>query len=244
MTDLFGGNPPQESTQEQGAAPQSPEAVTPEVTPQAAPQADPYTTMLAEIKAEDGRQKYADVNTALQSIPHAQGRITELSYEVQRLQEELAKRQGMEDIMQQLQSNPEVTPAPQAHGLDEGSVAAIVRQQLVEQAKADGIAANRSKVATALKDKFGEKAESEFNTRAASLGVTPEWLTQQAETYPDFVLSQFNVKGNSSPTQINHGSVMTQALHPRQESVAPVIRGATGSEVVDAYRAMQAQIKG
>lgn len=233
MSELFNGNPEGQSPQNSPApqAQQAPEG-------QAVPQSDPHADLLASITAEDGRQKYADVTTALQSIPHAQGRINELSSELSQLREELTKRKGAEDLLAQLQASQDAgADTPTAAGLDVEAVNQLIAQSLEAQKVQSLAEANKQKVLQHLTSLYGESAEAEFNKRAQALGVTTEYLTQQALTHPDFVMAQFAGKSAEKGQPLATPGLNTAAQQPAPRAVTPVMHGATHKQVVDAYAA-------
>jgi len=84
----------------------SPEPTTaPQVaTPEPVDPNSLFANQLANIKSDDGRQKYADVNTALESVPHAQAHIAAQAAEIATLKEQVAKQDGMEALLEQLKS--------------------------------------------------------------------------------------------------------------------------------------------
>lgn len=232
MSELFGGNPTEPDTQ---PAAEQPVPQATEQTPEPIPPVDPYADLLKTITAEDGRQKYGDVKTALESIPHAQGRITELSQRVRELEDNLAKSKGVEEMLTHLQSSQQpVADAPAASpGVDD--IEAVVAKAIEKRQLAEQRTANQNRVVSALTEMYGENAETKFKERAAELGVSEAYLTEQAFTYPDFVLQQF--KADAKPTSAIKPSVATSAMSPQPVQHQPVMRGATSKQTVDAYRA-------
>lgn len=203
---------------------------TPSSTPAVEPAANPaqptdpnslFADQLAGIKTDDGRQKYADVQTALDSIPHAQTHIADQSAKIKELEEELAKRQGMEQVLEQLQSQQAVTetPSEQTGVADQIDVAALIDAKLREKEVMDTQVSNQNKVLTELGKQFGETAESAFNAKAAELGVSVGFLSDLARKAPEAVLAYFG-KAQASPQPVSQGSVNTSVLdgQPAQEN--------------------------
>lgn len=196
-----------------------------------------FADQLAGIKTPDGRQKYADVPTALDSIPHAQGRISELSAENAALKAQLEASKGTDDVLEQLKklSQPTPTETPSSQGIDAAQIQQILderlqaeRQQQVEQANADIVLSK-------LKDRFGDKAESEFNTKAQQLGMTVEQLSNLARQTPNAALAFF--PENAAPANPATGSVNTETFN-QPASTQPnldIFNGGT-SESVKSWR--------
>jgi hypothetical protein len=235
MSELFGGNPDQANiNSEQAPAPQ--ESAPPQAQP--AP-VDSYAHQLASITAEDGRQKYADVSTALASIPHAQQHIKQLTEELNEAKEQLDKTRGVDEVLQQLQTSQDTnTETPPVAGLDENAIAALVDQRLTAQQQQVIAQQNAAKVRGALTEVYGDKAEEVFKNRAAELGLSVEYLESQALAHPDFVLKQFDMKQVSAAQPTSQSSISTSAMQPQQEMPKPVMRGASSKDIVAAYKQM------
>lgn len=199
---------------------QSTENVAPATSPAPAPAAqtvqptDPnslFADQLQSIKTEDGRQKYADVQTALASVPHAQDHIAEQASRIKELEEQVAQQKGMDAVLEQLQSQQNTTEIPSNAGLDETTIAQLLDQRLDQrdvQAKQD---ANANSVLDTLKKTYGEKAETQFTEKASSLGVSVGFLSDMARSAPQAVLAYFTEASTSSanPTV---GSINTNVL--------------------------------
>jgi uncharacterized protein YukE len=195
-------------------------------------QVDPnslFADQLSSIVADDGRQKYADVPTALSSIPHAQGRINELSSTVKELQEELAKRQGAEDLLASLQqSQQQVTEQPSVTGLDETAIESVVSNILQSQAQQQQQEANTATVKQTLIDKFGGAASVEFENRAKQLGMSVGQLTQMSAQMPQAVMELFNTVQVRDP-QPTVGSAVNIPSTPVQDNTPDYMARFSGS---------------
>lgn len=208
------GNQPQSSTPapDQGqAAPQAQEPNPSQTTPSPTLFAD----QLAGIKDENGRQKYADVNTALNSIPHAQGHISQLETQVAQLQEELNKRQGMEQVLERIEAGKQTnTEQPSVNSLSEADVMSLVDSTLKQKEAANVAYANEVAVTEALVGKFGsqEKALEQLGRKASELGVNVEFLQSVAQKSPKAVLDYFDTSAPPTSNPIVGGS-NTEALY-------------------------------
>jgi hypothetical protein len=206
------------STEQQGTPADAP-AVEPAVnTAQSSDPASLFADQLAEIKTDDGRQKYADVQTALSSIPHAQTFISEQGARIKALEEELAKRQGMEQVLEQLQSQQAVqeTTPPQT-GVADIDVGALLDAKLQEREIMAAKQANQEKVLTALQEKFGDKAEAQFNAKADELGISVGFLSDLARNSPTAALAYFNQAPAASP-QPSNGTVNTSVFDSKPQT--------------------------
>lgn len=200
-----------------------------------------FVDRLQHIKTQDGRQKYADVATALDSIPHAQNKINELSSKIETLEQELQKRSGMEDMLQQLQSSQNTPKEQPSSGvLDEQTLASLVDRQLSEREKMAARNANATKVRDALIATYGEKAESTFNSKAKELGVDPAYLSELSMNAPQLVLSHFGASP-APQAQPLIGDTRTNAAKPLSPERKSVMRGASSRDVVEQFKAHKPQ---
>lgn len=165
--------------------------------------ADPYADLLKGITTEDGRQKYGDVSTALNSIPHAQTHISELTRKNAELQEELNKRQGMEQVLDRINSTKQTnTEQPSVNSLSEAQVLELLNSALTQKEAASLAKTNEAAVTEGLVKKFGDrdKATAMIKAKAEELGVGFDFMRSLAQKSPKAVLSYFNTVPNSGPT--------------------------------------------
>lgn len=195
--------------------------VTPS-TPQ--PATDPnslFADQLANIKAEDGRQKFNDVETALSSIPHAQSYINELSTKVKQLEQELEQRKGIETVLERIDSlsTSQAKPVeqPSSSGIDPTQIEQLLDQRLAQRELAQRQQENANLVLNQLKERFGEKAEVEFNTKAQQLGLSPAQLSDLARSAPQAALAFFQAPP-SNPANPTTGSVNSATFDNRPQS--------------------------
>lgn len=216
MTDTVFSNPEggqqQDASQPQeGAAPQAQESnVSQNVDPNSL-----FANQLAGIKTNDGRQKYADVSTALDSIPHAQNHIAELTRKNEELQEQLNQRAGMEQVLERIESTKQTnTEQPSVNSLSEADVMGLLNQALTQKEAADKAKTNEAAVTEALVTKFGDrdKAVEQLTNKATELGVDVGFLQSMAQHSPAAVLKYFDAAPTptANPTT---GGVNTEALN-------------------------------
>ena len=197
---------------------------------------DPYADQLKMITAEDGRQKYADVDTALQSIPHAQTMINSLKATVAEQEAALAKAQGVEAVLEQLQTAPTDAPVvdiPVSTGLGAEDVSSIVEKELAKRAIQSTKESNLNVINSTLVEKFGDVslASKAFNEKAQELGSTAEYLQQIAASNPQMVLALFDSKKTQQATPITQ-TVNQAGLPIGKPEFKPVMIGASTEEVI------------
>lgn len=239
---MFSNTPADNAPSQQDIQPEADVQVTAPAEPQAQPSPnDMFADQLASIRAEDGRQKYADVSTALQSIPHAQSKIQELNDELETLRAEVAKRKGVEDILSHMQSGqPVVSPpasstAPVEESTDVSSLVAaeIARIQAINTQRA-----NVDAVRQELVSKYGDTAANVFASKAQELGVTVEYLTEQAAHYPEFIKAQFKTAPATPPAaKPTLGTLNTNYQQDAPVEKRSVMRGSTSRDVLSQWRA-------
>lgn len=236
---------PKQESQQESATPTTEEQNSPQQESKPAePQPDPnslFADQLAGIVSEDGRQKYADVQTALSSIPHAQEHIKNLTAQVNELREELKqKEQRMDEVLQRIQPSQEVGEKPSNTEFDPANIEALVEQQLSKREQAQVAERNRTQVVSALKEQFGEDAPKKYEEKAKELGVSVEVLNSLAFQSPAAVLAYFSGQGTKpSPSPVS-GGVNTATLTKPSESQDDHMRIFTGgsNDLVNKWRAV------
>ena len=232
-----------QSTSTVQETPSSAPAVEPAVNPAQA--TDPnslFADQLQSIKTDDGRQKYADVQTALNSIPHAQSHISEQAQRIKELEAELEQRKGMEAVLEQLQSQqqPRVEQPSNNAGIDATTIEQLLDQRLQQREIAQVQQANAQQVLNKLQEQFGDNAEQRFNARAMELGMTPVQLSDLARQTPAAALAFFNTPApapaNPTTSSINT-NVLESAPKPAEDPMAR-FRGDT-SPGLAAWRAAE-----
>lgn len=172
---------------------------------------DLFADQLAAITAEDGRQKYADVATALNSIPHAQNRINELSAELNKLKEENAKMKGFEEVLSRLDSKTDQGSDTTQPALSVEALQDLVENTLTQREQAARAAANEAAVKEKLIAKFGDlaKANEQLTAKAAQLGVDMATMRNLAQASPNAVLSYFESQSKGDVTPTGTGTAFT-----------------------------------
>lgn len=205
-----------------------------------------FTELLAGI-TEEGRQKYADVETALKSILPAQEHIkklesgyADLEARYKALEEEALKRKTTEETLAALQAtNSKGEEKPSNPALDESAVSSLVAKAIAERETQAMRKANVDKVISALNTKYGDKAEERYLAAATAAGMDVQAFNQLAETSPMAVLTLAGVTAQPQdmPVVKSSGSVNTELLQGKAEPIsARVPRGASTRDMVNAWR--------
>lgn len=231
MTDLFNEEAPQDKPKEpeNQAAPESPPA-------------DPFASLLGEIKNQEGEQKYADVETALKSVAHAEGTIAELRNKVKQMEDQLVQAKSTEELAASLGKHTPNEPNEQPSGGEQGiDVEALVEAALAkrEQEKtaseqADTRKSNAENVRDSLRETYGDKAGEVFKEKAEELGLTADELVSLAQDKPQLVLKQFTKKAPQPNSMV--GGVNTSNLSNTPAPTLTPPKGRTAKDMVASYR--------
>lgn len=224
----------------------------PEGTPAPAPQAaEPapapvptFADKLSGITNETGEQKYANVDTALdalaasqQYIPQLQQQMDAKEAELQELRLEVARSKGLEDAMQQFQTPNDPTPATQVSEVDPVKAREMLETIVAEQAQAAARASNITAVTESLTEKYGEKAEEMFYSKAKELGLGVEGMNKLAQEAPGAVLAYFQAGTDKQLTSVEARSSIYVDPTPKPEikleanSGKSVLMGASSKDI-------------
>lgn len=193
----------------------------------------------------DGK-KYASVEKALESIPHAQAHIQRLEAEMKEMRERVAEAKAAEEVYEKLMermSGGEVATPPPSAGLDEASIASIMERKLAEREAEQIALANVNRVKEALVGKYGEKAQEVYEAKAKELGVGVSFLNDVVRKSPKAAEELFGLKpdkpgaGATSPSGINTTAF---ASRPPAPPSAKVVDNTTDA-LVHAWRAAKPQ---
>ena len=213
-----------------------------------------FTDQLSMIKNENGEQKYDSVPKALDALAHSQQYIPQLKNEVEsknaeiaKLQEELAKREAVGDVVEKLtaqQAQPE--PTPQVSGLNEQDVLNLVQNFSIQQQQQQTAAQNEKSVSDALFSQYGDKTQEVVAGKAAELGMTVEALQGLSRTSPQAALQLFGAQ-SVVQTKTTAGSINIAAQAPKETfDVAPpeksLLRGASTNEQIDYLRKIRESV--
>lgn len=206
------------------------------------PPTETYADQLGLIVREDGHQKYADVQSALQSIPHAQAEINRLKGELEQATAQAAEAKGIDQVLEQLasQKSQEQVQQPTGQNLTQEQILELMNQTLTQKEHQAKQTTNAKVVEDALIGSFGtkEKANEKFEEKAKELGMDVATFTDLALNYPSVVLTHF--KTNKAPVvQPTQGNINPQGLPNKEQEkeLQPVPLGATTNDLINSYRA-------
>lgn len=173
---------------------------------------DAFADQLMSITNEDGKPKYKSVDEALNALKHSQNFIPELKNDLEshkeqlrQLQEELNKRESVEDVVKRLTSRQqEADPGkqddnPQVTGLDEQTAKQLFETMLTEKEQTKQVESNKQTVNTALYEMYGDKTQEQVKRKAEELGTSPKELGDLASQNPNLVLALFKTGPNKGP---------------------------------------------
>ena len=182
------------------------------------------STLPAELTDLVGEgKKYADVDTALKSVPAAQAHISKLEKELEdmktaqaQLEVDLKARQSVEEALKSVgsQGKPDTTPAQQdqVQGVKPENLEGSIQAILDKNAKAAAAKQNVETVREALSKTFGDKAKEAFESKARELGLPVAELNRISAQSPQAALKLFGeVK---TPTATARSTVNTEAIKP------------------------------
>lgn len=222
-------------------------------TPPAVTAADPITELLTSIRNEEGLQKYASVHDALKGASHAQEFIKQLKQEkldmenrLRELQGEVTKRTSVEDAMSMIASKREPQHTT-AQGLDREDVYSLMK----EYETTKQLESNRKLVNEKLINYFGgeDKARQAVQERIAELGLSSEDLQSLAMSSPKAVYKVFGledkqglaIQKNSKGT-FSTDAVLSSSQYKEEPKHRPLKVGATGKDLLNAWRAAGANL--
>lgn len=204
------------------------------------PQAPVIPQELVEYVGEG--KKYASLEAALKSVPHAQGHIQRLEQELTQAKAELEKRKAAEDLLEDIKKGitqpGDTTPKVD---LSQDVVSEIVKKVIQKEKVEETARSNQQAVVTSFNQAFGEKAEAQFIVLAKENGLSVEQFNQLAATSPDAVLK---LAGLKKQTQTNvassTGGINTQAINQPKQTETTSIRVKPGASTKDVMAAWQA----
>lgn len=191
---------------------------------------DKYQSILQGIVNEEGTQKFADVETALNSITAKDQHITTLEAETAQLRAELEKRQSVEDALKKAQEHKEPTSSPVE--LDVDTIADVVNKQLEASRIAETVKTNQTKVTSKLIDLWGENAEKTYIAKAGEIGLTTADLDALAGKSPDALFELLGVNDKSVQTNKTSSTLKSDIIDnvERKEPVRKSVMGVSTSE--------------
>lgn len=219
---------------------------TPDPTP--APSIDPPNPPSVPDHLKDligEGKKYASVDKALESIPHAQSHIQKIEDENRTLREEMARRVAAEEVYEKLveSMNREGVTPPAPVAVDEASIATLIERKLADKEAERVAAQNIQHVKEGLLAKYGEKAQEMYEAKAKELGVGVGFLNDLVRKSPKVAEELFGLKPKEAAVSSTpQGTVNTAALHNRPPAPPSAkVQGNTTEALVQAWKAAKPQ---
>jgi len=212
---------------------------------------DSFADLLASIKNEKGDQKYDSLPKALEGlrnaqeyIPQLKGELSSKDEEINNLREQLLKMKTVEETIEGLKNSQEQQGTPSKVGLGEEDVTALLERMLSTKEIESKRKTNINTVTQTMKEKFGDKAEEVFYSKASELGLTKEMFNTLASESPKAVLTMFETtpsKVNITTSSHNTTSMYSddREYQPVQKSEKSVLFGATSKELAEEMRKHQ-----
>lgn len=225
------------------------DTTNPQETP--APQANPdqgdlFKDQLSTITDKDGRQKYDDVNKALEALKASQEFIPTLEQENAALKAELEKRESVEDVVKRLQGNQVTEETPKVESLDAEAIKSLVSSELSNREVQAIEAQNMLTVTQTMTQKYGAKAKEAIAAKAGELGTDTKSLQTMARTQPKVFLALFGstpVSTSTNPTSSSTVPVATpQAPREVEAPKKSVLQGVKTEDLVSHWREHKAAV--
>jgi hypothetical protein len=185
-------------------------------------------------------KKYASLEDALKSVPHAQKHIATLEQEVAAVKVELEKRQTIAEIFEEIKRTGLPTAATQTaanSGLTPEEITNLISQTLTKNQEQANRKVNEQKVTTAFTEKFGAKAEEVFINLAKEAGLPISYLNDMAATSPTAVLKLAGIETKPSTVQRPTGTVNIASLDNNQQDVVSArVKNGSTQALKDAWK--------
>lgn len=232
--------------------------------PTEAPAPSNFSDLLSSVKNEEGKQKYADIPTAIEGLKNAQDYIPQLKQQLEerdsklaQLEAELNARSSVEEQVSKLlnqepaqpQETPNVAPqqpeAPLGSGLSEEQAKALFSQMLSEKSQVDTATSNRQLVNEKLVGQYGNQTAHVVKSKLETLGVTPEQFEKLSAETPQVVLSMF-ATDPSKPSTPKPSSINTSAFSQPEASLEKppksLMRGSSTKEQIEYLRKVREDV--
>lgn len=186
-------------------------------------------------------KKYATLEKALESLAPAQNHISTLEAELKAMREAAEKAVSLDQVYSTVQEL--LAEERKTHGtstLDVSAVSGLLDRKLTEREQQQEAARNVSAVKKVLVDKFGEKAEEVYKTKAAELGLGIDFLNSAAAKSPQATLKLLGLDSAASGgVHSSKGSINTSALRNQEtkdQPRKPIMYGASMEDILKEVR--------
>ena len=202
--------------------------------PPAAPvsQPDPFAAMLANIKSEDGRQKYNTVPDAINALDHSQRYISQLQEQIKTLEEKVAQGVTMEKVIESMKQQNEPAHSQSTPGLTAEDVMRILQQQ-ESQKKAE---ANTQLFIQKFKTLYGEKSKEVFYGKASEMGLNPAQIENLVASSPQAVFTMFGITDKPAPVSLPSGINTSAMVDPAPTPIKTAMGFVSENDLLDNWR--------
>lgn len=189
-------------------------------------------------------KKWASVDEAVKSVPHAQKHIQTLEKEALELKAELAKRKSAEDILDEIKSGISQEGTTSKVEIDPDIVAKIAEKVFSAKESQQKAVNNVSKVANAFRETFGDKAEEIYNKAATESGLSVAQMNQLAASSPEAVLKLGGItvkpkEGSPAKLEGSNSNFNNKTTEPASARVV----GRSTKDIVSAWQRAGEKIK-
>lgn len=216
-------------------------ATPPVVTP-------PTTTQLPPEVSEfvGAGKKYATLDDAIKSVPHAQKHIATIEAELKAAKDELEKRKSAEAVLEEIKNNgfntSQGTP-PVATQIKPEDVQKMVLDTLTAQQAQEVYTKNVNSVMAAFTAKFGQgKEEAEYIRIAQESGLSVADLNKLSATSPSavFKLAGLDSKLQTTDVKKPNSTINTASLSNNQQDTSTLSAKVSGKgstkDLVNAWK--------
>jgi len=199
----------------------------------------------------DGK-KYASIEAALASIPHAQNHIKTLEteqaaakaklakfeQEVAELRAEQEKTDKLDTILAKIEASRSTPSDPQAVGVDASEISRLVKTTLSEVQESAVKVANQQAANDKMLELFGEKAAEVVANKAKDLGIGIDFLQSTAQRSPKAFFELMGVTKDTTPRTGAMGSINAAALQQPAAPMSTIVKaGASTKDMRNAWKA-------
>ena len=231
----------------------------PDPTKEQAPaqETDALTTKLQAIVNEQGEQKYANVETALDAlkssqefIPSLKSKVNEQEQEIATLREQMAKQQGVQEALEKFAAQPNAQPETQeetpTEQIGKEDIESLVQNLFKAQAQTTKSDENFKSVQNALASKYGERASEHIANKAKELSTTTEYLEDMARNNPTMALQLLDAP-KVGGTSMSYGGTNTTNFsqvkdEPLSAPAESLLAGANPKDVQDFMGKIRADV--
>lgn len=194
------------------------------------PTTSPYDELLQQIVNDEGKPKYSTVEEALKANLHAQQHIQTLEEENSKYKQETTR---MEELLNSLQNESQAatqdkvatttqseSPTPEDTATQEEQLLAKLQARMSEQERQRTQEANKKQALEKVQSIYSDKSAEYMKEKAASLGVSTDFLLNTAATSPQAFYSLVGLNNNQQSKSFNNSSSVNSTsfeTQPKQE---------------------------